>query len=429
MLETDCVPESLADLLFPLSQEEFFRSYWGKAFLHIAGRSGKFSALFPWRQLNAVLEHYRLSPTRMRLVKEGAAVKPGLYLQIINGKPSSLKEPDFTRQLAEGATIIIDEADDLYGPLRELVISLERVFRIPIQTNLYAGWRTNRGFKLHWDAHDVLVLQVAGRKFWKVYQPTREFPLRDDYEEAPPPEKLVWEGVLQEGGLIYVPRGWWHVAQPLNEPCLHLTVGLHNATGMTFMRWFTETLESIQELRQDLPHWAGPEQRTAHMETLKQSIMKAWGPGLMDTFFTERDAQAMPRVHLRLPEVASSVNFSLQGRCRVRLAAPRTLDLRSDSQQGMVLFKSCGREWQCDDCLLPLLKILNKDGKAKTVDELLSHAPEGTQRLKVEESLRKLLSQGLLLIDGDSEGPSQPLAHAPLDEMQNTPLEIDTVIR
>ena len=44
------------------------------------------------------------------------------------------------------------------------------------------------------------------------------------------PDAPLWEGMLEDGDLLYIPRGWWHVATPLDEPTLHLTVGVNNLT-------------------------------------------------------------------------------------------------------------------------------------------------------------------------------------------------------
>jgi ribosomal protein L16 Arg81 hydroxylase len=397
-------PRSLEDLVFPLSQNKFFQSYWGKTFMHLTGAPEKLTGIFPWQHLNTVLSQFRLTPPRMRLVKEGAPVKAATYLEMLDGRPRCVKAPAFTRELADGATLIIDEAEELHAPLRELVVSLERTFRIPIQANLYAGWRKNQGFNLHWDTHDVLVLQVAGRKLWKVYEPTCEYPLRDNYETAARPDKLVWEGVLCAGEIIYMPRGWWHVACPLDEPCLHVTIGLRNRTGIDLVRWFTESLENLSVLRQDLPHWADAGERAAHCEKLKQAIATAWTSTLMDRFFEEKDIKASPRGYFSLPNSASPQTVLLPPHAMVRLVVPRKLEFVRDARHGVVRFKSCGREWQCTDLLLPLLQALNENQGPVPV----SHMPAISEEIfEVRQSLQDFISQGLLVVEDHGQGAAR----------------------
>ena len=91
-----------------------------------------------------------------------------------------------------------------------------------MRVNLYAGWRTQKGFNLHFDGHDTMILQVHGRKYWKVYRPTRLHPFADDIKMAYVLRTLRVEGVLENGGMLYLPRGWC-VRPAADEPSLHLT--------------------------------------------------------------------------------------------------------------------------------------------------------------------------------------------------------------
>jgi hypothetical protein len=414
------MPQSLHDLLAPVSMQDFLGLYWGKAFMHLPGSPEKFQGLFPWNHLNLVLAHYQLNPPRMRLVQEGAAVKPGAYLQIVDGKPRSVRAPEFTRLLAGGATLIIDEAEDLYAPLRDLVVSLERIFRIPIQANLYAGWRTSKGFNLHWDSHDVLVLQVAGRKSWKVYEPTRDFPLRDDYETAPHPEKLVWEGILREGEMLYIPRGWWHVACPLNESCLHITIGLRNYTGMELVRWFVESLEEMANFRRDLPQWCDMEEKAAYVEKLKQEINQRCTPDLIDRFFVAKDLKAASRNHFFLPEAASPDSIFLPDNGIIRLAAPRLLRISHAREQGTIHFQSVGRKWQCMDLLLPFFQLLN-EGQTCSIHRLLAVAPGRGELQEIRACLQEMILGGLLVVEADIPGQERQ-AHS-VDEVVSTKMD------
>src|SRR4051794_469434 len=176
----------LAALLAPLNATEFLDRDYGKRFLHVPGRSGKFAALLPWATLNDILEEHRLEPPRLRLTREGQPVPEERYVSFQPNRRRSgspiprINAAGLTRELREGATLVLDNVDELHRPVRRLAESLERIFRVRIQVNAYSGWRTSHGFDLHWDDHDVFVLQLAGRKHWKVYGMTRPFPLGRD---------------------------------------------------------------------------------------------------------------------------------------------------------------------------------------------------------------------------------------------------------
>ena len=109
--------------------------------------------------------------------------------------------------LAQGATMIIDAIHEVAPAAAQLTASMEEALSCVCVSNLYAGWRSQRGFDLHWDPHEVFVLQLSGRKRWQVFAPTRLHPLGDDIETAPKPTAPpVWEGILNDGDLLYLPR-------------------------------------------------------------------------------------------------------------------------------------------------------------------------------------------------------------------------------
>jgi ribosomal protein L16 Arg81 hydroxylase len=75
---------------------------------------------------------------------------------------------------------------------------------------------SSAGFAPHWDDIDAFMLQVEGKKYWKVYAPENAehtLPLDssqnftdDDFKERKP----IFEGWLEQGDLLYVPRGFVH---------------------------------------------------------------------------------------------------------------------------------------------------------------------------------------------------------------------------
>src|SRR5260370_27530972 len=205
---TPVVTSSFDELLAPLSSDEFLRRYWGQRLVQVPGRPDKSSHLFPCPRLNRILEYHRLKPGRLRLFRDTKEVPAADYVDTRDGREPRLKASEMTGLLADGATLIVDEMDDLDPAVRELSEGLERLFRIRIQFNMYAGWRTNNGFDLHFDDHDTMILQVSGRKRWQIFNPTRLPPFKKDAEEAAKPtDPPIWEGDFEEAGLFYIPLG------------------------------------------------------------------------------------------------------------------------------------------------------------------------------------------------------------------------------
>jgi ribosomal protein L16 Arg81 hydroxylase len=318
---------SLDDVLTPLAPADFIKDYWGQKFLHLPGPQGRFSSLFPWSAVNEMLETQRLVAPRLRLTKDGRAVSPDLYMK--NGQ---IRAAELTGLLREGATLIVAAVDEIHGPLKALAQNLGRALQSRINVNLYAGWRTSHGFDVHWDSHDVIVLQIAGKKQWKVYEPTEKFPIKDSVElgRTPPTSAPVWEGFLTDGEVLYLPRGWWHVAIPCDEPTLHLTLGLHKPTGIDIVRWVTEDLQNDERMRMDVPLLGDAAAQAAYITGIRESIREAFAPSdLLGRFMQHSSGNAVARAYFNLPSSATQTVLPESEDSIVELAAPLGLDLRA----------------------------------------------------------------------------------------------------
>jgi hypothetical protein len=393
----------LKALLSPADADSFLRYNYGRVFVHVPGYPGKFSSLLPWPTLNKILEEHRLEPPRLRLMREGRAVPAERYLTWQTNRRSGgspiprLSAANLTRELREGATLVLDNVDEVHRPVRFMAESLERVFRVRVQVNSYSGWRISHGFDLHWDDHDVFILQVAGRKRWKVYGMTRPFPLESDAEPAAAPSTdVLWDGLLQDGDLLYIPRGWWHVATPLDEPTLHLTVGVNNPTGADFLSWFARKLRSVETVRLDLPHLAGPEALEEHASRLKVALLEAWRPELINEYMAHLDSGSRARPQLALPWTACEAVLP-DGDFRVRWSGTRELAI-SEETNGIIAVVAFGERWRFAAAARGILEAL-LTGREFSNEEIVGlGGSAGLHCGVVRAFLRELAMSGLVTV-------------------------------
>jgi hypothetical protein len=397
----------LAGILEPCAPGEFLDSAWGVNFLHVRGRAGRFAHMMPWGRLSEIVSRQRLDFPRLRLVRDGKPLPLSSYLRRVTGGRQKttvprLKGAGLARHLREGATLVLDAVDELSEPVEELAKGLELFFRERVQVNLYAGWQTSRGFDLHWDDHDVFILQVTGRKRWSVYGQTRPYPLVNDIEKAQKPEHApLWEGTLEDGDLLYIPRGWWHVAVPLAEPTLHLTVGVHKRTGLDLLRWLSEQVRASETFRRDLPRLASAGERAAHNARLREELLAAWDDSLVERFYEELDARAEPRARVALPWLATPDAAPPEGPTVVRLLAPRPF--RLEAANGVVEFDAMGQHWRFAEAALPVLRALARR-RACTVAELCEAARGGLEAKTVRAFLVELAHKGFVAFDVEGRG-------------------------
>ncbi|HEY0078983.1 MAG TPA: cupin domain-containing protein [Pyrinomonadaceae bacterium] len=397
------VCDYLERLLEPCLPADFLASVWAKKHFYVRGWPGKFSPLLPWKQLNEILRRHRLDFPRLRLMRDGKSLPTSSYLRYASGGGSRktpvprLRSAELERHLREGATLVLDAVDELYRPLEELAEGLELTFRERVQINTYAGWRTSRGFDLHWDDHDVFILQVAGRKRWSVYGMTRPHPLVGDANVNPKPTGApVWEETLEDGDLLYIPRGHWHVALPLDEPTLHLTVGIHNRTGLDLLGWLTGRLRASEIFRKDLPRFAGATERAAYLEDLRAELLNNWDASLLEGYLGELDESAEPRPRPGLPYAATDALLPPSTNAVVRLLAPRPLELHLND--GVIEFSCMKRKWrfarEAELILRPLA-----ERRASTVSELCEAARGRLEEKRVLAFLRELAAHGLVAVE------------------------------
>jgi hypothetical protein len=218
--------ERLAELIAPVRLDDFMSRYWQKEDLFCAGTPERFAELLPWRDLNAILERHWRETYRFRIACRGRDLDPASYSDL-NGSTPRIRARDVTGHLARGATLSFDGIDEVHVPITRLAESFAAWFDASTQVNAYAGFRALHGLDLHRDGQEVFILQIHGRKRWLLYGFSIDGVNAGALEErSEPPAGSSLDRVLAPGNVLYIPRGCYHVALPLNEPTLHLTVGI-----------------------------------------------------------------------------------------------------------------------------------------------------------------------------------------------------------
>ncbi|VDN54770.1 unnamed protein product [Dracunculus medinensis] len=166
--------------------------------------------------------------------------------------------------LKEGRSIQLINPQTFCDNVWYLCDTLQEFFGSFVGANTYLTPAGSAGFAPHWDDIDAFLMQIEGRKNWKVYAPQNECDelpressknfSNDDMKNA----KLIFEGWLEQGDLLYIPRGFIH--QVLSKThSLHLTVSFCRNTAFIDLleKLLPVTLSSLANnlrgLRQSLP--------------------------------------------------------------------------------------------------------------------------------------------------------------------------------
>jgi hypothetical protein len=249
---------ALARCLDPVDAETFLAEHWEQRPLVVPrDEPGRFDDLLSEADVERLVCGTAIRYPAFRLVREGSQIPVGAYTSEISWRPPFTGTADVPRVVAEweaGATIVLQALHVNWHPLAVFCRLLEDALGRGVQANSYSTPSGSQGFGVHHDTHAVLVLQVAGEKRWRLYDPLLELPLKHQrYSSAlgdsgPPTDDLV----LRAGDTLYLPRGWLHEAETSQTDSLHLTIGIAAHTWLDGARGALAALEDEPGFRHDV---------------------------------------------------------------------------------------------------------------------------------------------------------------------------------
>jgi bifunctional lysine-specific demethylase and histidyl-hydroxylase NO66 len=182
-----------------------------------------------------------------------------------------------------------------------MLAHLEEEFGQGFGANTYLTPAGSQGFSPHWDDVEAFVLQLEGRKQWRIHaarEPTEILP-RESSKNFAPDEvgdaiMTVW---LEPGDLMYFPRGTIHQAVSAPEThSLHLTVstGHQNTWADLFEKVVPAALQQAAEerpkIRESLPIHYGHYMGVMHSDMDNDERRKAFfktATGYLEKIFQE----------------------------------------------------------------------------------------------------------------------------------------------
>ena len=244
---------------------DFAEQYWGRRPLltRAAQLPARFDDLLGESAVDELLSRRGLRTPFLRMAKDGDIVAPARYTRgggAGAGAGDQVADDMVLQQLDCGATLVLQALHRTWPPLVTFGSQLSGELGHPVQINAYVTPPQNRGFAAHYDVHDVFVLQVAGRKQWRVHSPVLAEPLRDqpwDQRRSAVAQRAretpLIDEVLAPGDALYLPRGYLHSAVAIGELSIHLTVGVHPLTRYQLVRHLLDAAASDPALRMSLP--------------------------------------------------------------------------------------------------------------------------------------------------------------------------------
>lgn len=278
------------------SPEEFAQDNWGSEPLlsRAAELPAPFTDLFSNDAVDELVSERGLRTPFLRMAKDGATLPERSFTSgggIGAGITDQLSDDRLLRHFADGATMVLQGLHRTWQPVIAFSQDLAADLGHPVQVNAYVTPAQNTGFSDHYDVHDVFVLQVEGRKQWRIRPPVHPLPLRDQpwtdrrpaVEQAATREPLI-DTVLEPGDCLYLPRGYLHSATALGEVSTHLTIGVHPWTRQHLAEEvlhvaLARAAEDVA-LRRSLPlgvDASDPQEWAGDLELVRAAVLRAVG--------------------------------------------------------------------------------------------------------------------------------------------------------
>lgn len=156
-----------------------------------------------------------------------------------------------------GATIVIRRVHDAHHGTAVLARQLGQQCNADITVNAYLSPPNSQGFGVHYDAHNIFVVQLAGEKNWKTHGLADVmYPTKDLVEVLDGRTDLLQptSHKLEPGHVLYLPRGEIHQASTSDNVSLHLSFGLHPPTVPEILLEMAEVLAERDPMVRKLPY-------------------------------------------------------------------------------------------------------------------------------------------------------------------------------
>jgi len=217
---------------------------------------------------------FSLDAVEQIIVDQG--IRPPLIRMVRSGNPVALtsytnaeKVPDPTlihRELEGGSTLILNNVSRHWRPVTDFCRRLGYELGRHVGANAYLTPARAQGHTHHYDTHSSFIVQVYGRKTWRLYRPFLNLPVADSLQELRKRQPLsehdrerIYHGEpdmlfeLSAGDVLWLPRGWVHDVFASDSPSLHLTLGIWEVSSRQLLTALAEILTDEEDFRRAMP--------------------------------------------------------------------------------------------------------------------------------------------------------------------------------
>lgn len=236
----------LTDLLAPQAVATFFDTHFQRRWLHLPGPPARGSALLTGERV-------------AEAIRTGEDI--GGQVRFHGAAPLGAELADY---LDAGSPVVWDSPLGLSAAVDQTCTALAAAFGGLAWPNVYWTGPVGAPLPMHFDPHDVWIVQCEGVKRWRISSLRVGSPL--DREEmhaanvaalaagrAQAAERIDAELLTRPGDVLYVPRGLFHAASTPGGRSLHVTFAVQPPSGVDVVDALAELALTDAQFREYLP--------------------------------------------------------------------------------------------------------------------------------------------------------------------------------
>ncbi|MBW4891124.1 cupin domain-containing protein [Mucilaginibacter sp. HMF5004] len=318
------------NLITPKTLNDFFANYWEKNYLIIKRDDRRFfDSILTKDDINAFLARKDIIYPFIRIIKDGHSLSKYEYIKASEEPDYNIIDTDKVFDVYNGGgTIAIQKAQLSISKLSDFCDSIEYETDISTNANVYVTQKNTSGFNTHYDTHDIFILQIDGKKTWRLYDSLLDLPLSSQIisdEESKKYKDVVpaIEIELLPGDMIYIPRGFVHDTFTTDNSSIHITLGVFPYTRVDFIKKILLKAEQEKEFRKFLPtKFSTDEEKEYFIKNfklyIKNFIDEISFEDLLNSFDNNFLATRYPNNKNRFANSSQIVNMSLRSIIKLR---------------------------------------------------------------------------------------------------------------
>lgn len=238
-----------------LSKDEFFTTYYEKAFLHLKREHPNvYDTIINQYDIDSLIQIYLAkSPSLKGKIGTLDSIP---FDSIFNKFFQFISTSGRANPFDNKGSLVVDRIQNYSPKFSSFLSELKQELGTFLSANLYLTSPLLQTLEAHYDLHDVIVLQLYGSKKWTI-APSDQLPSQHESHDLKHLLEEQGQSIeLKQGDLLYLPRGFAHKAIAGSKGSCHIAIGVYVIKYFHLLESMLEEAKKKVFFRSSISHQA-----------------------------------------------------------------------------------------------------------------------------------------------------------------------------